>query len=176
MPPAASIAIAVLTLPSASLAVFAPLHVHVDCMKGIDSGAGTYEEPLQTVHEAQRKIRRLRFDAQQQAVVHITGVCELAATLHLVGAIDSNIRYVGTGAGAMLSGGTALDVPDTASTKVVDLTKYGLSSATLGVLKGRGYSGGSACIEVTNFEASAAELFYRPGGMVRPGGSNRTWV
>jgi len=43
----------------------------------------------------------------------------------------------------------------------VDLTAY---NVTTGTLRARGYSGGSACIVINNFEPSAAELFFLPGG------------
>lgn len=46
----------------------------------------------------------------------------------------------------------------------IDLSHYNFTSENLGRLRGRGYSGGSACIDLNNFEPSAAELFYRPPG------------
>lgn len=159
-----------LALPSA----LATTALHVDCDKGLDSALGTVAAPFRTVQRAQLALRTLRAGKSSaaeaaEAVVHINGVCELAETLTL-GPADGHTRYVGGGGGAMLSAGTRIVLPSTnpqaaaASPLVVDLTKFGFTSATLGKLSGRGYSGGSACILVQNFESSAAELFYRPHG------------
>ena len=140
---------------------------HVDCEKGLDEATGDIGAPFLTPHRAQAAIREARAasdpGASDDAVVHISGVCELKDTLTL-GPADSNTHYIGA-AGAMLSAGTTIEVPSAAAAspaQKVDLTKFGFTSATLGELKGRGYSGGSACIDVDNFETSAAELFYRP--------------
>ena len=65
---------------------------------------------------------------------------------------------------------TKLDIPGDGAALLsngaitIDLSRYNFSSANLGELRGRGYSGGSACIDLDNFEPSAAELFYRPPG------------
>ena len=159
------------------------LTFHVDCSSGIDTASGAVDAPFRSVHQAQRAIHRARRTGGGgaartaaagagrllDAVVHIVGLCELPSPLTL-GAADSNVRYIGSGTGATLSAGTQINIPTSAtgtttSTPVeVDLTKFNFSSANLGHLSGRGYSGGSACILVNNFEVSAAELFYRPAG------------
>ena len=153
-----------------SLASAAEHNFHVDCNKGDDRNRGTSAlAPFRTVHAAQKAIRVVRGESGSvsAAVVSVTGRCELQTTLAL-GPADSNTRYVAAGSGAMLSGGTAIAITDVPSTSVpltVDLAAHGFTSARdLGELRGRGYSGGSACIEVNVFEPSAAELFYRPDG------------
>ena len=155
--------------------------VHVDCQKGDDAALGTAAAPFATVHRAQNAVRALRRNQCEQVVVNVKGVCELAATLTL-GAADSNTRYVGA-PGAMLSAGTTIPMAaaaagadeagaDEAGAAVtVDLTKHGFSAANLGALKMRGYAGGSACIDVQNFEPSAAELFFRPAGAASAAGA-----
>ena len=45
-----------------------------------------------------------------------------------------------------------------------DLSAFNFSADSLGELRGRGYSGGSACILLGNYAQSAAALFYRPDG------------
>jgi hypothetical protein len=152
--------------------------LHVDCeAAGTRDGVGTADAPFRSVHQAQVALRALRRTAAAEvaAVVKIQGVCELATTLTL-GPADSNTRYVGAGAGAMLSAGTRIKVPTerlgassgsaaaAAGAVEVDLTQYNFTTDSLGKLSGRGYSGGSACILTANYEPSAAELFYRPDG------------
>ena len=140
------------------------------------SGTGTPSAPFRSIARAQEEIRRLRGMNEAAATpitVHISGLCELKGTLDLVGPSDSNVRYVGTSAGAILSGGTRIEVVHNANTGDrmsrtepihIDLRKYNMTTDTLGKLSGRGYSGGSACILVNNFEKSATELFYRAPG------------
>jgi hypothetical protein len=142
----------------------------VDCGSGSDDAAGTAAAPLRTLEQAHRLLRGARGSSEKvaPASVHIKGLCELAQPLEL-GAADSHVAYLGIGDGAILSAGTQLHssagglekshlVPRT-----VDLMPYNFSSSTLGQLRGRGYTGGSACILLNNLEASQAELFFRPG-------------
>lgn len=116
------------------------------------------------VQRAQLAVRALRRNQRERAVVNVKGVCELAATLTL-GAADSNTRFVGA-PGAMLSAGVELRnieaAAEAGAAVTVDLAKHGFSAANLGTLAMRGCAGGSACIDVQNFEPSAAELFFRP--------------
>jgi len=132
-----------------------------------------------SVHRAQAALHTLRTTTggaagvgggrwEDPATVEVTGLCQLQDTLTLTDpALDSNTRYVGAAPGAILSGGTKITVGTdryfNASLPLqVDLSKYNFSSASLGVLRGRGYAGGSACINVYCYNASAAELFFRP--------------
>ena len=143
------------------------------------SGTRGQGAPFRSIGRAQEEIRRLRGMSEAAATpitVRISGLCELKDTLHLVGPSDSNVRYVGTSAGAILSGGTRIELPHNINdgghmspthrtTPInIDLKQYNMTTDTLGKLSGRGYSGGSACILINNFEKSAAELFYRAPG------------
>ena len=124
------------------------------------------------VGQAQAALQELRRTAAPEvaaapATVQIKGVCELPRPLTL-GPADSNTRYIGASTGAMLSAGTEIKVDLTAAVGgsiEEDLAQYNFTSASLGRLSGRGYSGGSACILTANYEPSAAELFYRPDGL-----------
>jgi parallel beta-helix repeat protein len=144
-----------------------PVHFHVDCQHGDDSATGLVrDESLRTVHAAQASVRSLRENDTTKptpAVVHITGLCELKTVLQF-DAKDNNVIYIGDGEGAILSAGTQLETThgDENGLISIDLAKYNFSADNLGKLKGRGYSGGSACILLNRFESSAAELFYRP--------------
>lgn len=138
--------------------------VHVDCNGGSDYGLGTQASPFRSVHKAQEALRlhRTKQGVATPYRVQITGLCELAVPLILNSNLDGNVVYSGV-AGAILSGGTqiAADIHNTNTVQTVDLGKYNFTD--LGKLTGRGYSGGSACILVNNFQESAAELFFRPG-------------
>lgn len=166
-----------------SVAAAVPLpaaEVHVDCTNGSDlHGDGSASRPFKTPEQAREHIRTLRSSANYNYVdshsglftlltVNVAGWCELASTLVLDNpALDSNVAWTGSGADAGFSGGVQLSAADTNTANgtaitQVNLKKYNFSTSNLGKLSGRGYSGGSACIDLNNFEASAAELFYRP--------------
>ena len=147
---------------------------YVDCGSGSDAaGTGTRARPFRSPHQAQAAIRRARaaFTAQEvaPATVKVTGLCELPSPLALEAA-DSNVKWVGEGDGAILSGGTRIEAPAStsqAAPTAVDLRAFNFTTASLGLLKGRGYAGGSACTLLNNYESSPAELFYRPPGAHR---------
>jgi hypothetical protein len=151
---------------------YASLSYHVDCSKGLGMAHGTAAAPFRTLQQAQYAIRAFRTAATANepsapppaAVVNIKGLCELKSPLTL-SAEDSHVRYIGSA--AILSGGTEIKIPSTFGSTMpveVDLKTYNFTAVNLGKLSGRGYSGGSACILVDNFEPSAAELFFRPAG------------
>jgi len=162
----------------------AELRYYVDCTSGSDGpGPGTSTAPFRSPVHARDAIRAARaLLPTARATVFVAGLCELDAPLAL-GAQDSNAAWRAWpgGAAAILSGGTAIPAPPSnnnsssssssssssaAAVVVVDLGKLGFDRASLGVLKGRGYSGGSACIRLDAFEPSAAELSFRPAGAV----------
>ena len=145
--------------------------ISVDCASGSDAGDGSESRPLRTVHAALSTLRqrRIQDEAAAPATVQIKGLCELPSTMTL-GSSDSHTAFVGVGDGAILSGGTALGsgarsaAASAAAVQTIDLKKFNFTEANLGKLLGRGYTGGSACIDLDNLESSAAELFFRPGG------------
>ena len=144
---------------------------HVDCSTGSDAGTGAQESPFRSVHHAQAAIRAQRNAAAGDSekltstTVKVTGLCELPKPLVLSTA-DDNVHWVGDGDGAILSGGTMIKAADDSASSVqtVDLKPLKFTSASLGTLTGRGYTGGSACILLDNYESSPSELFYRPPG------------
>eukprot|EP01043_Picozoa_sp_COSAG02_P005841 COSAG02_NODE_161_length_32629_cov_10.363142_9_plen_428_part_00 len=143
---------------------------HVDCSTGSDANSGAKGRPFRSVHHAQAAIHAQRSAAGDKSerastTVKITGLCELLNPLVLSEA-DDNVHWVGNGDGAILSGGTRIEAAEdsTSSVQTVDLKPLKFTSASLGTLKGRGYTGGSACILLDNYESSPAELFYRPPG------------
>ena len=167
----ALLALALLPAAAAAHELQRATEIHVDCSSsGSDAADGSRGAPLRSIHAAQRAIRSRRETEQGSAaaaVVHIAGLCELPEPL-VLGPADSNVRYVG-GAGAILSGGTRVVHGESATgaagdVQRVDLSAFNFSADSLGELRGRGYSGGSACILLDNYEQSAAELFYRPDG------------
>lgn len=152
------------------------LKLVVDCDAGTDVGPGTEAQPFRTVQQAQAALRRLRATTSTSTIAHtaatitISGLCELESTLE-VGPADSNTVFLGK-PGALLSGGTQIAVPAASAAIVhVDLARYNFSSSSLGKLRGRGYSGGSACILLNNYENSPAELHYRPAGPASSAGA-----
>ena len=158
-----------LTLSAFGVARSSGVQLSVDCDTGSDVGTGTEAQPFRTVPQAQAALRRLRATtstgttAHTAATITISGLCELESTLE-VGPADSNTLFLGA-PGALLSGGTQITVPAASAAVVhVDLARYNFSSSSLGKLRGRGYSGGSACILLNNYEDSPAELHYRPAG------------
>jgi hypothetical protein len=180
--------------PPAAQGIAATMY-HVDCDSGSDTtGRGTPALPFRSPHRAQRAIRQQRAAATTTAAaaaatttVKVTGLCELPTPLAF-GPADSNVQWVGDGPGAILSGGTLISgartaarqppgsvgtaaAPAAPSLQKVDLRQFNFTAETLGVYRGRGYAGGSACILLNNFEASPAELFYRPAGPSSTAGS-----
>ena len=156
------------------------LDIAVDCEHGSDSAAGTAADPFRTLARAQQAYRAAaslsKADAlfavkDSTATVTVSGLCELDSPLVLDDTRDSGVNWVAAEGGALLSGGTKLDVDAAAVAQnvsapvVVDLGAYNFTSASLGSLAFRGYAGGSACILVNNFEPSGAELFFRPSGV-----------
>ena len=143
---------------------------YVDCASGSDvAGSGeSWERAFRSLHHAQATIHAQRGSAESdraRSTVKVTGLCELPTPL-VLSAADDNVHWVGEGDGAILSGGTRIKASseDSSSVQTVDLKPLKFTSANLGTLKGRGYTGGSACILLNNYESSAAELFYRPPG------------
>lgn len=147
------------------------VRLYVDCAKGADVATGTERAPFRSVARAQAALSALRrrpLRAGDGATVYIRGVCELSTPLVLN---ESGVRYVGE-EGAMLSAGTRVEPSgEQGGVRTVDLGAYNFSAANLGELSGRGYSGGSACIDVDNFEPSAAELFFRADGPASAAGA-----
>ena len=158
----------------------AALDIAVDCEHGSDSAAGTEAAPFRTLSRAQQAYRdsaslfngdALLAAKDSTTTVTVSGLCELESPLVLDDPRDSGVNWVAAEGGALLSGGTKLDIDAAAvaqnasASVVVDLGAYNFTSASLGSLKFRGYAGGSACILVNNFEPSGAELFFRPSGI-----------
>ena len=160
--------------------------LYVDCSpdRSAADAAGTATEPLASVAAARDAIRLSRLAQKapfSPMTVMITGLCELPSSLTLDRPADSHVAYVGAGPGAILSGGTKLDVPADAvdagtnaadsAPITLDLSTYGFSAANLGRLRGKGYTGGNACIVTNNYIPTAAELTYRPGGAASVAGA-----
>eukprot|EP00937_MAST-01D_sp_MAST-1D-sp2_P008130 g8130.t1 len=150
-----------LPLCTADLAFF------VSCDHGSDAiGSGAQSAPFRSPARARDAVRAKRTSAgAAHATVFVAGLCELAAPLTL-SAPDSNATWRAWpgGAAAIFSGGTSIPMPpgrNDTDVVVVDLGKLGFDRASLGELKARGYSGGSACIRLDAFEPSAAELSFR---------------
>lgn len=147
------------------------IDIYVDCNQGSDdiSSSGEQTQPFRTLPRAQQYYRSLRKNSMDNVIVHIKkSVCELANTL-ILEASDSFVKW-SADPGTLISAGTRLQVDTSSlgdSVIEVDLHQYGFTSPSqLGQLTGRGYAGGSACIEVNNFMPSAAELFYRPSNCI----------
>ena len=145
-----------------------PTLFFVDCDAGSDAAGGTSPDaPFRSIHRAQDAIHAARVASGPTDAfsVEIVGACELDRPLTLSGAADSYVTWRAGARGALLSGGAA--VPAAARTTgsdgvvTVNLKALNFTTASLGVLKGRGYAGGSACILTNNYESAAAELFYR---------------
>eukprot|EP00041_Stephanoeca_diplocostata_P028079 m.785671 g.785671 ORF g.785671 m.785671 type:complete len:779 (-) comp23302_c2_seq2:297-2633(-) len=147
---------------------------NIDCQHGLDHNVGTLSAPFKSVRRAVEAIRAQRLQSAEQSLyaqagyfaamdVHITGLCELDNPLRLTPPLDNNVSWIGDGNFTILSGGTQIfpQHSNVSDTIVVDLAAYNFSTSLLGTLTGRGYSGDSAAICTTAFEASAAELFYR---------------
>lgn len=145
---------------------------YVDCQTGSDTNSGTSSSPFLTMIHARNAIRSARAvdsnvtSATPYTVLIKSGVCEMRTPLQLTSE-DSNVQWQAMeGENVLVSGG--LQIPDaslgegaSSGIKTFDLKILHLLANDTGVLRGRGYSGGSACILLNNFEPSAMELFYR---------------
>ena len=140
------------------------LELFVDCDSGRDEASGLHlGAPLRTVHEAQSIIRSRRMKERDEgsvgsqptpgkgrggkvteAVVHISGLCELQSTLVLDSPLDSNVRYQGE-RGAIMSGGRVISTFGQGAQRrpevqTVNLKDFNFTHAALGKLSARGYS------------------------------------
>ena len=144
---------------------------YVDCINGSDTNGGTsIVAPFHTLTHARDVIRKTRSVTDNRnavTVLILAGVCELRYPLHFTEE-DSHVEWSAyQGANVLISGG--LQIPPAqimgranSSIKTIDLrSSLHLMPNDTGVLRGRGYAGGSACILLDNFEESAMELFYR---------------
>eukprot|EP00039_Didymoeca_costata_P032638 m.38652 g.38652 ORF g.38652 m.38652 type:complete len:749 (+) comp9460_c0_seq1:108-2354(+) len=153
----------------------APLDVYVNCNTGDDNGSGSTSAPYKTLHRAQASIRTSRVAGiQGRRTVHVSGWCIFSSPLVLDTPLDSNVTWTKDAAwnsNVLLSGGTPISpkITNVSQLVSVDLGQYNFTKETLGNLTGRGYSGGSACILLNNFEESAAELFYRAANIPTAG-------
>jgi hypothetical protein len=138
---------------------------YVSCSDGDDHHAGTLAAPFRTLERARDAVRSAT-NSPPSAIYIRAGVCELSVPLELT-SLDSNVMWSAyQDESVLLSGGVQLK-PNSImfgerGVMNVDLYKHNITD--FGTLKGRGYAGGSGCIELNNFEPSALELFFHSSG------------